>query len=54
MKLNELTCLMELTALKQKQQQNQNQNPRFLKRNEAFQGKEKKRDFFFHVYQTLF
>lgn len=42
---------MELTALKQKQKQ----KPRFLKRNKAFKGKEKKRDFFFfHVYQTLF
>lgn len=44
MKLNELSYLMELTALKQKQKQKQ--KPRFLKRNEAFRGNEKKHIFF--------
>lgn len=46
MKLNELSYLMELTALKQKQKQKQKQKPRFLKRNEAFRGNEKKHIFF--------
>lgn len=44
MKLNELSYLMKLTALKQKQKQKQ--KPRFLKRNEAFRGNEKKHVFF--------